>query len=1503
MRHNSVILKKLSILTLLLLGLTNWTSIAARPFDSGALTRLSSRTSLANDRMVPGLGNVTKSKPDSVEGDTSARALVVKDYAKLPLSFEANQGQTDPAVKFLSRGSQYALFLTSTESVLVLNGPGVKNAVARKKSISSRRRSAVLRFKLAGANPAAAVEGVDEVPGKSNYFIGKDASRWRSNIPNYSRVQYRDVYPGVDLIYYGNSRGLEFDFVVAPGADYRKIQFAVKGASGARIDSSGDLVLTTAVGEVRQQKPFVYQEMDEGRRAIPARYVFNGNRRVGFEIGEHDSTKPLIIDPVLDYSTFLGGTSSDEGRGIVLDSSGNAYVAGRTFSFNFPITIDSFDSTYANWFDVFVTKLNAAGSALVYSTYLGGNSDDNAFGIFVDSSGDAYVTGSTTSTAYPTTPGAFQTTYRGSGDGFVTKLNSTGTALIYSTFLGGTSSDQASAIGVDSSGNAYITGVTSSTNFPATAGAFQTTNALGSDAFITKLDPTGTAPVYSTFLGGARADQGTGIVVDSLGRAFISGATNSIDFDITLGAFQTTFGGSSSTFVTMGDAFVTQLNDLGTALLYSTYIGGSADDGALGIAANPAGEASICGITSSVNFPTTPGVVRVINGGAAKSNNDAGSWSAINSGITDGNVVAFAINPATPATVYVGTSNGGVFKSTDGGSNWIASNFGLTILNIGSLVIDPVMPSTLYLGTSGRGVFKSTDAGGSWRGINTGQGGSTVNALVINPLNPSIVYAGTDSGIFKTTNGGASWATSRSNLFVRTLAIDPVNPANVYAGTSNGVFITKDAGDEWSLSGLGNGFIRALQVDPLAPATVYAGGDAGIVKTTDLGLTWHGVNTGLTNRSVNTIAINPQSSSLIYAGTANGVFRSTNGGGGWGPANNGLAGSTVNVLAVDPLTPATLYAGNQSGSQDGFVGRLNAAGSSLIYCTYLGGSSFDTSNSIALDSANNAYVTGQTSSTNFPTTPATFQSISFDTDAYVTKFDPTGTALVYSTYLGGSNSSEQGFGIAVDTSASAYVTGTTSSSNFPTTPGAFQTTLSAFSNDAFIAKLNPTPSLLTDLRIEMTGQMGTLVPNTFINYSITVTNDATDPAYGIILTDELPPSLNFEFCNSSCISTGNTVTFNLNLLAPGASITLNVFARVNCTVADGSTITNTATVSSLTPDSNAANNNAAVSNLASNPPFSLSIPGQFFGIGGGTGAVSVFGSTSCSWTAVSNVSWIVITFSSGCCNGIVNYTVAPNPGAQRVGTMTIAGQTFTVIQFGVGGNDTIGLFRPSGNLFFLRNSNTPGFPDITAAFGAAGDLPVVGDWDGNGTVTLGLYRPSSSTFFLRNSNTTGFPDVTVSFGDGPGGDLPVVGDWNGDGVWTVGVYRPSTSTFYLRNSNTIGLPDLSIPFGAPGDLPIAGDWDGNGTTTIGVYRPSGSIFYLRNSNDVGLPDLSIPFGAAGDLPVVGDWDGNGNVTIGLYRPTGSIFYLRNTNATGFPDLTIPFGATGDQPLVGDWDGN
>src|SRR3989475_8604880 len=440
---------------------------------------------------------------------------LLETYGKLPLSFEANDGQADPQVKFLSRGRGYTLFLTSTEAVLVLReGESVRSVAGgpppAKREKGKALRGTVLRMRFVGANPVPAVAGVGELPGKSSYFVGNDPKKWRANVPTYAKVEYRDVYPGVNLVYYGNQRQLEYDFVVSPGADPKAIPLAFDGVDGVAIDGLGDLVLRADGGEVRLRKPVVYQEQRGQRAVIPTRYVLKAERQVAFEVGAYDAMKPLIIDPVLAYSTYLGGTGGDQGSGIAVDVAGNAYVTGSTGSSDFPRTAGAVGG---GGVDAFVTKLNPTGTALVYSTYLGGSGGDEGRGIAVDVAGNAYVTGSTGSTDFPTTAGAVQTTIGGFVDAFVAKLDATG-SLLYSTYLGGTDFDEGFGIAVDAAGNAYVTGSTGSTDFPTTAGAVRTTNSGFVDAFVAKLDPTG-SPLYSPHLGGSDHDRGKGIAGDT----------------------------------------------------------------------------------------------------------------------------------------------------------------------------------------------------------------------------------------------------------------------------------------------------------------------------------------------------------------------------------------------------------------------------------------------------------------------------------------------------------------------------------------------------------------------------------------------------------------------------------------------------------------------------------------------------------------------------------------------------------------------------------------------------------------------------------------------------------------------------------------------------------------------------------------------------------------------------------------------------------------------------
>ncbi len=593
--------------------------------------------------------NLPGNQPSSPSAASPTR--LVANYGKLPLSFEVNEGQTDRAVKFLSRGSGYRLFLTGDEAVLALNkssvvsgqssvgtklkpGIGVRESIAQPRQGTTDHRprttTSVLRMRLVGANAAAKTVGQEELPGKVNYFLGNDPKKWRTNVPTYAQVKYQDIYPSIDLVYYGNEGGqLEYDFVVAPGADPGAIRFALSGGlevgqsavgSGipdqklkiqgltSKIESTGDLVIETAGRDIRLHMPLVYQSpsvggqrtTDNGLRTVDCHYVLTASNQIRFALGAYDRTKPLVIDPVLSYSTYLGGSIFGYSNGIAVDSSGNAYVTGFTLSPDFP-TVNPLQATYAGSLsgdsydvgDVVITKLNATGSALVYSTYLGGSGNDTGYGIAVDSSGNAYVTGYTTSPDFPTVNPLQATLIEGS-DAFVAKLNTTGSALVYSTYLGGSPFDTGYGIAADSSGNAYVTGQTYSTDFP-TVNPLQATLQGNSNAFVTKLNAVGSA-VYSTYLGGG-GDRGNGIAVDSFGNAYVVGSTISSDFP-TVNPLQATNLGGTVT------VFVAKLNATGSALVYSTYLGGSMRDYGNGIAVDSSGNAYVTGETFSTDFPT-----------------------------------------------------------------------------------------------------------------------------------------------------------------------------------------------------------------------------------------------------------------------------------------------------------------------------------------------------------------------------------------------------------------------------------------------------------------------------------------------------------------------------------------------------------------------------------------------------------------------------------------------------------------------------------------------------------------------------------------------------------------------------------------------------------------------------------------------------------------------------------------------------------------------------------
>jgi hypothetical protein len=551
-----------------------------------------------------GLGGPKDEAPQGTEVSASRR--LPAEYARLPLSFERNLGQTDRRVKFLARGPHYTLFLTSDEAVLALQQNGARQGKPGAPSVPP----AVVRVRLVGANDGAQVSGLDELPGRSNYFVGNDPQGWHTQIPTYAKVLYRNAYPGIDAVYYGRQGQMETDYVVKPGGDAGLIRMGIEGAQKLEVDREGNLVLQVDGGAVRFERPVAYQENGGRRSSVAAHYALAGQREVKVEVGQYDHRSPLIIDPVLIYSTYLGGTGGDVAYGIAVDSSGNAFITGITNSADFP-TVGASQSASAGNGDAFVAELNAAGTALVYSTYLGGNGADTGYAIAVAASGDAFVTGTTTSTNFPagSSTTAFQATYGGNGDAFVTQLNSTGNKLVYSSYLGGQGADFGQGIAVDSAGNAYVTGSTQSVDFPV-VGPLQSTSGGGSDVFVAKVNFTGSALLYSTYLGGSAADVGQAIQVDSSGSAYIAGYTFSTNFP-THTPYQGGNAGGGA------DAFVAKLSPSGTGLVYSTYLGGNGDDRAFGVALDSSGDAFVAGETQSTNFPTTSSALQITNHGGS----------------------------------------------------------------------------------------------------------------------------------------------------------------------------------------------------------------------------------------------------------------------------------------------------------------------------------------------------------------------------------------------------------------------------------------------------------------------------------------------------------------------------------------------------------------------------------------------------------------------------------------------------------------------------------------------------------------------------------------------------------------------------------------------------------------------------------------------------------------------------------------------------------------------
>uniref|UniRef100_Q01SD1 IPT/TIG domain-containing protein n=1 Tax=Solibacter usitatus (strain Ellin6076) TaxID=234267 RepID=Q01SD1_SOLUE len=727
-------------------------------------------------------------------------AAVAGAHGKLPMAFEANQGQTSAEVQYIAHGNGYAVTLTSDKAELISHGGRLSTT-------------------FLGAGPVTP-ETETPLPGVVNYLVGNAVS-WRTGIPTYARVRYRNVYPGIDVVYYGRDGHLEYDFILAPGADPRRIAVRFDGAQRLSLDRAGDLLLATAAGEIRQHRPELYQEAHGVRRTIPGRYILRG-QTIRFDVGAYDRALPLVIDPTLTWASYFGGGTADqilavttdssgnvyatgstvstrgdydafitktnssgttailttlvggtlgddEGHGIAVDSAGNMYLSGVTGADDFPIVVLP-TSIAGLGYDAFVTKVDPTGKTYLYAGYIGGSGDDVGFALALDPNNNLWIAGATTSTNFPLSRTGTQRTLAGGIDGFISEFDPNG-ALLYSSYLGGSGDDYIFGIGLDATGNVYTAGSTASTDFPGPSSGLQSTNGGGVDAWVARMSPGG-ALVWSTYLGGSGDDEAAGLAVDGSGTTYITGDTASSNFP-TANAFQATFGGGPR------DIIAAKISPDGKTLLYSSFLGGSGDEIGNAIGIDFSGNAYIGGSTNSTNFPSNFGFQTANKGGVdgtisgISADGKTLQFSSYIGGATDDYVEAVAVN-CTTGLLIGGQTTSTAFPTTagviqpkfgGGGSDGflaqIAAGTATTVISPGGIVNaatsspTPVSPGSLvsiYGANLAGGVFNasSTPLSNTLGGTTVTVNGATVPLIYVSPgqINfqlPYEVSAGTAS--------------------------------------------------------------------------------------------------------------------------------------------------------------------------------------------------------------------------------------------------------------------------------------------------------------------------------------------------------------------------------------------------------------------------------------------------------------------------------------------------------------------------------------------------------------------------------------------------------------------------------------------------------------------------------------------------------------------------------------------------------------------------------------
>ena len=858
-------------------------------------------------------------------------------------------------------------------------------------------------MQLVGGSGTVQAQPEGPLNGYTNYLMAGDPAQWRTHVRNYSRIRYQNVYPGIDIVYYGSDRQLEFDFIVQPRANPK------------------DIRLSLSSPRLQIRLPRVYQ----GDHEIPGRAVRHGNR-VTFDIADYDHSQPLVIDPVLSYAAVFGGGGQDGGRAIAVDSTGATYVVGIAFDGNFPVVNGTSTQTGS-----FIAKVNASGDGLVYSTYLplpvgfilNGGGPAN---IAVDPSGNIYFASPNFGGVIASAPNGSPIpilgppplgpcTVNGPPLLYVAKLKSDGASLVYSGCVPGSTPGGPGVVAADASGNAYFTGWAQSSDFPLVNPLPNPplVNPGPPRPFLLKLGPDGKL-LYSTLFGSkSGGDVIEAITADPAGNIYLAGQTSSPDFPIKNAILPRP--------PSFNSPFVTKIKADGSDYVYSTYFGGSNFDAVLAIAADASGHAYLAGSTTSGNFPVTTNAFGKQFDGTFlyRSTDGAKSWSRSDSGLS-APALFVQVDPHQPATIYA-VSGGGLFKSIDRGASWS----GTAAAAVSSLWIDPA-DSTLFIGTTHGDLVRSRDGGTTFVPLASAPGGN-LNEMVFDPTNASVIYArwgghGPTDGVYKSIDGGDTWKlTGLSGAMTGSgpLAIDPANPTFLYAESrSRGLVKSLDGGDTWTDLG---GDVSQIVVD--SNSTLYST-TGSVIHVLPL----HGSTVDkLAPGPVGVLLIDPASSSTwyvtAYAATGPSVFKTIDSGDTWQQVTTGLPNLlNATSLVLDPSTPQTLYLGSSPNS-DGFFAKFSADGTSLEYSTYLGGTGVDTSTAIAIDSAGNAYVAGRTNSIDFPRQAAFRQSGS----GFAAMFDATGK-LGWSSLLGGADPAAAALG----PKGELYLTGSASSNTFST---------------------------------------------------------------------------------------------------------------------------------------------------------------------------------------------------------------------------------------------------------------------------------------------------------------------------------------------------------------------------------------------------------------------------------------------------------------------------------------